>query len=168
MILIREGTEKDAEGLARVHVESWKSTYRGLVPDDYLGSLDPEARARDFRAWFQDPADRFLLAAANLGEQLVGFASGGKERGDHEPGTGELYAIYLLQEYQRQGIGQKLFSACADRLGRMGYKRLVLYCLAENLHQRFYSALGGTQETCVKQVQIGGRDFNQAKFFWTL
>lgn len=167
MIQIRKANARDAEALGRVHVESWKSTYRGLVPDDYLDSLEPSDRARNFRDWFKEPEDRFLLAALQE-EEVVGFASGGKERGDHEPGTGELYAIYLLPEVQRQGIGRQLFLACADRLGQMGFKRMVLYCLAENLHQGFYSSLSGTQETCVKQVAIGGKDFNLAKFFWPL
>jgi ribosomal protein S18 acetylase RimI-like enzyme len=168
MIQIREASERDAQALARVHVESWKSTYRGLIPDSYLDSLELSARANDFRKWFKEPGDRFLLAAFKPEGELAGFVSGGKEREDHETGTGELYAIYLLEEYQRQGIGRKLFSSCADRLKELGYRRMILYSMAENSHRWFYTSLGGTQETCVKRVRIGGKSFNLSKFFWPI
>jgi ribosomal protein S18 acetylase RimI-like enzyme len=168
MIQIREAGERDAQALAWVHVESWKSTYRGLVPDSYLDSLERSARADDFRDWFKEPGDRFLLAAFNPEGELAGFVSGGKERENHEPGTGELYAIYLLEEYQRQGIGRMLFSACSARLKKLGYRRMILYSMAGNSHRWFYASLGGTQETCVKRAQIGGKSFNLSKFFWAL
>jgi hypothetical protein len=34
--MIRAATVSDAQEIARVHVASWLSTYRGLLPDDFL------------------------------------------------------------------------------------------------------------------------------------
>ncbi|NYE07104.1 hypothetical protein F4694_003889 [Bacillus niacini] len=34
----------DAKGIAKVHVDSWKTTYTNIVPDAYLNSLDYEGR----------------------------------------------------------------------------------------------------------------------------
>ena len=34
--MIRPATLNDAPEIARVHVASWRSTYQGLLPDDFL------------------------------------------------------------------------------------------------------------------------------------
>ena len=39
---IREATMAKVAAIARVHVESWRTTYKGLLPDDYLANLTYE------------------------------------------------------------------------------------------------------------------------------
>ena len=38
-MLIREASPRDAAAIARVHVDSWRTTYAGIVPADYLANL---------------------------------------------------------------------------------------------------------------------------------
>ena len=38
--LVRQAEIGDAAAIARVHVASWRTTYRGLLPDEFLDSLD--------------------------------------------------------------------------------------------------------------------------------
>ena len=38
-ITIRPATAADAAQIARVRVDCWRSTYRGLVPDAYLDGM---------------------------------------------------------------------------------------------------------------------------------
>lgn len=38
-ITIRKAVLTDAEGIAKVHVDSWKTTYANIVPDEYLDNL---------------------------------------------------------------------------------------------------------------------------------
>ena len=33
---IRKASKEDIKGVAKVYVDGWRTTYRGLVPDDYL------------------------------------------------------------------------------------------------------------------------------------
>ncbi len=40
--MIRHARLGDEAGIANVHVKSWKSTYKGLVPDSFLDSLNAE------------------------------------------------------------------------------------------------------------------------------
>ena len=52
--------------LARLHVAAWRAAYRGLVPDEFLDGLDPDARAARFRSWLaageaENHAARVLL-----------------------------------------------------------------------------------------------------------
>ncbi|MCG5104202.1 hypothetical protein [Oceanobacillus alkalisoli] len=30
---------KDATGIAKVHVDSWRATYKGIIPEDFLNNL---------------------------------------------------------------------------------------------------------------------------------
>jgi hypothetical protein len=41
---IREATIADVAAIAKVHAESWRTTYKGLLPDDYLANLTYEQR----------------------------------------------------------------------------------------------------------------------------
>lgn len=43
---IRKANKEDIKGVSRVYVDSWRTTYRGLVPDDYLDELSYEDAAK--------------------------------------------------------------------------------------------------------------------------
>lgn len=44
-MLIRPARMADADAIARVHVDSWRTTYPGIVPDDYLATMSYEQRS---------------------------------------------------------------------------------------------------------------------------
>src|SRR5438128_1969686 len=70
----------DAEALARVHVQSWRETYRGLLPDAYLARMSEPQYARRFgHALVKPGPDEVFLAAADRWG-LVGYAQGGPSR----------------------------------------------------------------------------------------
>src|SRR6266852_2478242 len=106
-MLIREASPTDATAIARVHVDSWRTTYAGIVPADYLANLS-YARREQFRCDISStppPSGCVYVAAEDPGE-VVGFASGGSERSGNTLYQGALYAIYLLAPYQPQGLGR--------------------------------------------------------------
>ncbi|PJN55835.1 hypothetical protein PAEVO_25570 [Paenibacillus sp. GM2FR] len=41
---IRHANEQDAAGIANVHVNSWKTTYKGIVDDSFLENLSAADR----------------------------------------------------------------------------------------------------------------------------
>ncbi len=169
MIVIRPAQIQDAPKIARVHIESWKTTYRGIVPDAFLESLDPATRAKQFaEELIAASPDRFIFVGEDERRELVGFVSGGKERKGLEPGTGELYAIYLLKERQRQGNGKRLLKACSDELKRRGYGKMVLFTMEENAYKGFYESVGGVLEPCDQGVEIGGQQFKLLKYAWNI
>lgn len=79
-MLIREATPADAAAIARVHVESWRATYRGIVPDDYLARLSREGWERTWANTLRGAGDADAGTAVFVAEddagQVVGFASG--------------------------------------------------------------------------------------------
>lgn len=71
-----------------------------------------------------------IYVALNEKEQIIGFASGGKSRSPEYPYDGELYAIYLLKEYQQQGIGRKLIQSIVNELQSGGYQSMIVWVLS--------------------------------------
>ena len=94
---VRESDVNDAAAIARVHVDVWRTTYVGIVPDEYLAGLAYEPREQ---MWRQSLADRArpecTLVAENDQRVIIGFATGGPEREGNTIYRGELRAIYLL------------------------------------------------------------------------
>lgn len=163
---IRRAHVADAPAIAKVHVDGWRSTYRGLVPDDFLASLSYAQREQLWRRILSESEpDTCVYVAEDQSGTVVGFASGGREcRGDPTY-TGELYAIYLLEAYQGQGIGRQLTMAVVNRLIEAGMASLLIWVLAENPARGFYEALGG-QPVYHKTVTIGGAQLREVGYGW--
>jgi len=69
---------------------------------------------------------------------------GGPERSHHPLYTGEIYVLYLLPAYQRQGIGRQLTISEVERLVEQEMHSLLIRVLQANAPaRRFYEALGG-------------------------
>jgi L-amino acid N-acyltransferase YncA len=75
MITIRQATAADAREIARVHVASWKTTYQGIVPQDYLDALDVRLRTERWEEEFAR-GDSHIFVAED-GGTIYGFISGG-------------------------------------------------------------------------------------------
>lgn len=107
-MIIRKATLNDAAGIAKVHVDSWRSTYRGIVSDDFLSSLSYENREERWKNFMSNNEEQQYLFVAEEGK-FVGFASGGQNRTDVNDYIGELFAIYILEDFQKKGIGRALY-----------------------------------------------------------
>jgi GNAT superfamily N-acetyltransferase len=166
MFKIREACSADAPAIARVHVDSWRTTYRGIVPDDYLAKLSCERRTSICMQILSDPNCReFHFVAEGECGQIVGIASGGPERTGDPDYVGELYGIYLLVEHQRKGIGRQLVRAVVDRLAQAGLRSMLVWVLTDNASRGFYEALGG-QLLRYGQIEIGGVVFEKVAYGW--
>ncbi|MGG3912343.1 N-acetyltransferase family protein [Rossellomorea vietnamensis] len=130
----RKAELEDAGGLAYVHVCSWMTTYRGIVSEDYLESLSIVEREKRWVSILSDSHHTYVCEKED--GEIVGFVSIGKERsGNYE---GELYAIYLLEDYQGKGIGKALFEMARGELKNMGFNSMWIWVLKENPSKHFY------------------------------
>ncbi len=157
MVTIRRGTINDAARIAETHVRSWQSAYRGLIPQDYLDSLDPAQRL----AWRQQ-----ILASVNwaVGGVLVaedesvltGFADFGPTRdADGDPRLiGEIRAIYVAPAAWGLGHGRELMTAALAGLTAVGYAEATLWVLDGNERaRRFYEAAGFGADGTAKEYE---------------
>jgi ribosomal protein S18 acetylase RimI-like enzyme len=161
---IRKATLDDADSIARVHVESWQTTYAGIVPQPYLDSLSREARAQNWRQHLAAADPLILVAEGEPG--VFGFACGGKQRDPTLVYDGELYAIYLLRTAQRQGIGRALARAVAEDLRSRNCRSMIVWVLKLNPAVAFYKALGGVH-VAEKPIEIGGTRLIEVAFGWS-
>ncbi len=164
---IRLAQPSDAGGIARVHVDSWRSTYRGMMPDSYLAGLSYEQRENYWRSLLMHSPEtpQSIYVAEDDAGTIVGFACGGIER-EHDPVyRGELYAIYLLADHQKQGIGRELTQAVAQRLLDAGIDSMLVWVLAENPSRAFYESLGG-QYVREKPIMIGDVTLTEVAYGW--
>ncbi len=163
---IRLAQPTDAAALARVHVDTWRSAYQGIVPDEHLASLSYEARAKRWQETLS-AADGpgFVYVAQDGNGNVAGFATGGPERSGDPTYRGELYAIYLLADYQRKGFGRRLVAAVVNRLMQMGFDSMLIWVLTQNPSRKFYEALGG-QPLREKEIVIGGATLTEVAYGW--
>jgi len=149
---IRVATLQDARAIARVHVESWRTTYAGIVPAEYLASLDVGQREVSWREWLPLDIDVFV---AEVDGEVVGFVGGGAIREPVEGFDAELFAIYLLRDAQRRGIGMALLKRLAGSLKARGYRSMMAWVLEDNSSGEFYSRSGGVR-VASKEMEVGG------------
>ncbi len=164
---IRSAREEDAPGISRVHVDTWRTTYSGLIPEELLARLTYERRENQWRSVLSNPESAEWIYVAEDGDgQIVGFVSGGPERSGDADYKGELYAIYVLAAYQGKGIGRALTRVHVQRLLEAGFTSMLVWVLADNPACAFYEALGG-QPVREKQETIGDVTLTEIGYGWT-
>jgi GNAT superfamily N-acetyltransferase len=164
--VVRAAGIEDADGIAAVHVTSWRETYRGMVPDAFLENLSVARRAAQWRSSLSDPSNVYHRAwVAELNGQIVGFANYGFPQEEDEEFDGELYAIYLLKYAQGRGIGKALFAEAAKGLLALGSSSMLVWVLKENPARGFYEHLGGVYLR-EKPIEIGGARLMEAAYGW--
>ncbi|MGB0389578.1 MAG: GNAT family N-acetyltransferase [Ardenticatenaceae bacterium] len=164
---IRAAEQADAGAVARVHIDAWRTTYAGIVPDEYLGQLSYEQRA-DWWGQILRPRGKkppWAYVAEDDEGQVVGFVSGALERSGDPLYKGELYAIYLLEQAQRKGIGKQLTLTLVARMIEEGVFSMLVWVLAENPSRPFYEAMGG-QQLREEEVTIGGAKLIEVAYGW--
>ncbi len=166
---VRRAVASDSAAIARVHVDSWRTAYKGIIDENYLASLsyvDREAM------WSQaiGNAGNIVLVAEDTpinvpAKTVVGFVSGGTNRAKDTSYAGELYAIYILEEYRGKGIGKKLVRSLVQRLADLNIDSMLVWVLAKNPYRQFYERLGGLFVTS-QEIQIGGANFEEIAYGW--
>ena len=163
---VRLARVDDARAIAEVHVASWRTTYKGIFPDALLDSLSVDKREQSWRETLAVPEPNSVtLVACNVDGSIVGFISGGAERTGRLGYEGELYAIYLLQLAQRQGLGTLLVQHFVGELRARGFGSMAVWVLAANPFRKFYEALGG-KVVAEQQIERGGQSFTESAYGW--
>ncbi len=167
LMKIRKAVLSDAQNIAIVHVDSWRTTYKGIVSDEFLTNLSYEERKR---LWENVIPNGNVFVAENEEGQIVGFSSGGKERtGKYKKYDGELYAIYILKEYQGKGLGKELIQPIINDLKNSNINSMLVWVIEDNNARYFYESLGGIRidsemveiaEKKVKEIAYGWEDID--------
>jgi L-amino acid N-acyltransferase YncA len=164
---IRLATPADAMDIANIHVETWRTTYRGMMPDSLLDNLSLATRGNFWLGYLNNPPEgAFVYVAEDDAGNIAGFANAGPPRPEVKDFAGELYALYILKEQQGKGTGRALMQATARDLEARGVKSMMLWVFKENEpSRRFYEALGG-QLLDELQFEISGVPLTAVGYGW--
>lgn len=173
-IHVRPAMPADAAAIARVHVESWRATYPGLLPDHYLVNLSPQAYAQRWRALLgKDRMGRRTFVVELEGDgpaprsapRVVGFASCGPQRTSIAGYDGEFYAVYLADHAHGQGLGRRLLASMAQDLLDTGLRSAVVWVLRDNPARWFYERLGG-RRLAEQPISFAGTRLQEVAYGW--
>jgi len=145
---IREAELRDATAMARVSVESYRAAHRDQIPAESLMQFTYEESERNWARAIReqslaDDCQEYIYLAENDEGEIIGVAMGGP-CSHHPLYAGEIYFLYLLPAYHRQGIGHLLTIRVVERLVEQGMDTLLIRVLKTNTPaRRFYEALGG-------------------------
>ena len=164
LVKIRRANIEDADGIAKVHVDCWKTTYKGIIPDNYLNGLSYKDRTE---LWKQNITreDNYVIIAENEQGKIIGFADAWKRETNIEENTCDLTSIYLLEEYQGTGIGKALINELFIHFKEMGYSKIFVDVLEDNKTKHFYEYYGAEFVKNI-QIKIGGKVLNESKYKW--
>src|SRR5699024_1311461 len=162
---IRKANLKDALGVAKVQVDSWKTTYKNIVPDQYLEQMTYKDREKRWIDIISNSDQAVFVAEGESGE-IIGFSSGGNERtGKYPQYRGELYAIYILAGHQRKGIGKQLFDSIVESLKQKNISSMAVFVLEDNKSRLFYERLGARKIDTIG-IEISGKKLNELVYGW--
>lgn len=82
MSFVRRASVDDAAAIAKVHIQSWKETYPGIIPQDIIDAMSLDGKTNDWSVNLLEgpPHHRFTFVAENSENKVIGFASGGALR----------------------------------------------------------------------------------------
>ena len=151
----------DIMAISRIYEESWKYTYKGLIPQHYLESI-PEGR---WVANLENPNWSTLVCVDN--GRIVGTSSFCESRFSQFSGWEEIISIYLLPDYMGRGFGKVFFDSVIVELKKMGYRNIYLWVLEENLRaRRFYEKEGFLGTDDYLYDNIGGKDVHEIRYIY--
>lgn len=163
----RDALDSDAPAIARLHAESWRSAYRGMLSDDYLDNRAHPERAALWQARFAEKALKpFFAILAESDKQLVGFAC--VFPNEHPAFGSFLDNLHVSPHLVGQGIGRHLLTEVARRLAADGISGgLYLWVIEQNSRaRRFYKSAGAIEvERAVLSI-VDGASTPEVRCHW--
>lgn len=164
MPLIRAASIADVQAVARVEIETWRTTYAGILPDPVLVDMSPRNRSGFWSRFVaRHPGD--LIVAVDPRNQVLGFGSCGVQRDPSLPEGGEIFSIYVQPDLQGQGIGRQLLLSLFFRLVQSGQTACMLWVLDRNPSRFFYERLGG-RAVARQTLSYRGREVVARAYAW--
>lgn len=156
-IIIRKAVFSDATAITGVQTDTWKVSYKNLVPEEILAqkTVSPERIAQ-----FEKCINEERVWVAEKNDCVVGFLTF-RKYGE----TAEIEIFYILPEYQRRGIGRLLFKAAMAELRALGCRHLTVWTLKSAPSVRFYQKIGGQLSG---RIKVWKYDLKTVELIWNI
>lgn len=167
---VRRAVLEDLPAMALVHVNGWKTAYRGMMPDELLDRLTVESDiASGFGSGLKErrpEADQWVAQTSD--GAIVGYAVAGPNRDPNPDFAGELEAIYVLDSHRGHGVGTVLVREVARFLLSTGRSSMIVWVLEQNPYRRFYERRGGAPagKRIGESHRLGGGPVPEVGYGW--
>lgn len=152
---LREIREEDLDKLSVLHIKTWQASYVDILPGVFLQNLDRGKWRNRMKKIFA-PDSKTLGYTIEIDGILIGDIIFGENRHKEYEYESEIYAINILPEYQKKGLGKKMITKAFLRL-KEEYKNTYLLVLEKNTNARlFYEKMGFINNDKKRIDVIGG------------
>ena len=129
---IRWAYAEDAHTLARVHVASWHTAYRGMVADSVLKDFTMDKWQDHFQKAIIEKTED--IAVIEEHGKVLGYTIIGPSRDDDTDvrNCGEIWGLYISPEHWRKGLGSRLTEWALNELLSRGYETVNLWVFKGN------------------------------------
>lgn len=166
-ISLLQATAQDAQSIARLQAQSWRNTYRGMLPDEYLDRHVVADRLEYWPTRFaRFASDRTLVLKAVDAGTLLGFVC---VLLDEEPEWGaRLDNLHVSPEARGTGAGYALFQAAREWIARVAPGTpMHLWCVEANqIARRFYDRQGGKVVETANRSFAGQPSVPEVRYWW--
>lgn len=168
---IRQARLADAPAIADIHVETWRNTYAGVLPDAYIANLSVKERLRFWRVILARNDHGMTIVAEDAQAGVIGFGNAGPARPEGMPADsdwdGEVYTLYLMPDWHGQGLGRLLLEGLFDELRSAKCLNIMLWVLEANPTRFFYEAMGG-RLVARRREPFAGAMLDELAYGWRL
>lgn len=144
--MIRKAEQKDAERIAEIVVNGWRTAYITLMDEAFLfKNLSVIKRWETLKEQLEGEHNYYVYEANDIvkGFMYVGDCAEAGETGD----ALELVAIYIEPIFKRNGIGQALIEYCEALAQQKGKPEIRLWVLEGNAPSRAFYEKQGFKDT---------------------
>ena len=160
-ITIRKALPEDDYDYADCVISCWQTAYKGIVSDDFLNSMliEREQLAERFRKNLTNTdLETYCVIFEN---KMIGFLVIHKN-------DGEIWAIYLIEEFRSKGYGKEMLDFAISELKRIGHKKISLWVFEENNRARqFYEKNGFNFDGTKRENDKYGKMLVQLRYMLT-
>jgi ribosomal protein S18 acetylase RimI-like enzyme len=151
---IRWAYAEDAHELARVHVASWQTAYRGMVPDSVLKSFTIDKWQDHLQKAITEQTED--IAVIEEHGKLLAYTIIGPSRDDdmNTGNCGEIWGLYISPDHWRKGLGSRLTEWALGELRSRGYHIVTLWVFQRNVAAvKFYEAMGFVIDGATRRIR---------------
>jgi ribosomal protein S18 acetylase RimI-like enzyme len=165
-INIRKAIPEDAYNFTVCVISSWQSAYKNIVPKEYLEKMlvEKEKRVEKYKNDIKNSGDRGYYCVM-YAERMVGIIVINIEHNEDKSSIGEIWAIYLIEEFCGKNYGKILLDFAISELKRMEQKEIVLWVFEENYRARhFYAKNNFSYNGIKREVDWYGKPLVQLQY----
>ncbi len=166
MIKLRPAELSDFEAIAKLHVDNWRTNYRGILSDDYLDNKIDKDRLDTWYNRLSSPGKNQIVTIATQDDIFTGFCC---LYLDDDPVFGSLIDnLHVSSNLRRSGVGKRLVLDCAGKVYHKAQnKKMYLWVYEANTNARIvYDRLSGRNFETIEKENPDGTRSKTCRIVW--